>query len=55
MNFTELSDDEFYQTLMEANMILLDNYYKKKYALAINTTKNLYMNKDASFRGYRQL
>jgi len=55
VNFTELSDDEFHRSLMEANMILLDNYYKKKYNLAINMTRNLYLNKDTSFRGYRQL
>lgn len=55
VNFTELSDDKFHRSLMKANMILLDNYYKKKYNLTISTTKNLYLNKDASFRGYRQL
>ena len=55
VNFTELNDDEFHRSLMEANMILLDNYYKKKYNLAISMTKNLYLNKNASFRGYRQL
>ena len=28
-NFTELSDDEFYEALMEANEILINNYYDK--------------------------
>ena len=27
-NFTNLTDDKFYEALMEANMTLLDNYHR---------------------------
>lgn len=55
VNFTDLTDEEFHRSLMKANISLLDNYYKRKLALMTDVTKNLYLNKDASFRGYRQL
>ncbi len=55
VNFTELSDEEFYEALMEANIFLLDNYYKKVYTKTMDLTRRLYTEKDASFRGYRQL
>jgi anaerobic magnesium-protoporphyrin IX monomethyl ester cyclase len=54
VNFTDLTDDEFHKALMEANMQLLDNYFKKIKKLYIKQTRNLYLHKDASFRGYRQ-
>ena len=54
VNFTDLTDDELHRSLMEANITLLANYYKRKLALMTDVTKNLYLNKDANFRGYRQ-
>jgi len=39
---------------MEANIALINNYYGKKAGLMKNITKNLYLNKDVGFRGYRQ-
>lgn len=54
INFTELSDDEFHESLYEANTRLLTNYFKKKVASMINMTRKLYLEKDSSFRGYRQ-
>lgn len=54
INFTELSDDEFHESLSEANTKLLTNYFKKKVASMIDMTKKLYLEKDSSFRGYRQ-
>lgn len=53
-NFTDMSDEEYYQALMEANSILLDNYHNKVKKNTENQLKNLYLNKDASFRGFRQ-
>lgn len=54
INFTELSDNEFHESLCEANTKLLTNYFKKKLASMIDMTKKLYLEKDSSFRGYRQ-
>lgn len=54
VNFTDMCDEEFYTCLMEANTALLENYYKNKLKEVTNITRNLYLNKDVSFRGYRQ-
>lgn len=54
VNFTSLSDDEFHKALMRANSKLLKNYYRHQLDRALAATKNLYLNRDASFRGYRQ-
>ncbi|OGX34833.1 MAG: B12-binding domain-containing radical SAM protein [Omnitrophica WOR_2 bacterium RIFCSPLOWO2_02_FULL_50_19] len=54
VNFTELSDDDFHAALFEANSRLLKNYFMKKTEFLLNQAKELYFNKNASFRGYRQ-
>lgn len=54
VNFTDLSDDDFHMALFEANSRLLKNYFMKKTEFLLNQTKELYFNKNASFRGYRQ-
>ena len=54
VNFITLSDDGFHKALMRANSKLLKNYYRHQLNSALAVTKNLYLNKDASFRGYRQ-
>lgn len=54
VNFTDLSDDEFHKLLFEANKILLENYYKHQLVHQINTAKKLYLEKDVTFRGFRQ-
>jgi len=54
VNFTNMSDEEFNKCLMEANIALIENYYKNKLGQMIATAKNLYLNRDANFRGYRQ-
>lgn len=54
VNFTDMSDEEFHRSLMDANNTLITNYYKNKLDLMIDATKNLYLNKNVSFRGYRQ-
>jgi radical SAM superfamily enzyme YgiQ (UPF0313 family) len=53
-NFTTLSDDEFHEALMEANDILLENYHNRAKKERKAILRNLYINKDRSFRGFRQ-
>lgn len=53
VNFTNLTDDEFHEALLEANSTLLKNFYAKKCGLMLESTRHLYMDKDTSFRGYR--
>lgn len=55
VNFTDLSDEEFHKLLFEANKTLSENYYKHKLEHQINTAKKLYFEKDATFRGFRQI
>lgn len=54
VNFTDMSDDEFHQSLMEANTRLITNYFQKKLNSAVEQTKKLYLQKDVAFRGFRQ-
>lgn len=54
VNFTDLTDDEFHQFLLEANTKLFKNYFNKKLSSVIVQSKQLYLEKDESFRGYRQ-
>lgn len=53
INFTKLSDDDFHMALMEANSTLVKNYYEKMTINILEQTKNLYVKKDATFRGFR--
>lgn len=55
VNFTNLSDDEFYSLLFEANRTLLENYYKHLSESQINSAKKLYFGKNDTFRGFRQV
>jgi hypothetical protein len=52
-NFTELSDEEFYECLRWANLSLMRNYYDKQKTSTLAQIDHLYKNKDASFRGFR--
>lgn len=54
VNFTDLTDAEFHQCLLDANSTLLKNYFSKKSRSMLAQTRHLYLNRDASFRGYRQ-
>ena len=54
VNFTELSDEEFHQVLFEANKTLINNFFNYLKETAIKGAKQLYLEKDASFRGFRQ-
>jgi len=54
VNFTDLSDDEFHRVLYEANKTLLKNYYQHQLESMTRVAEKLYLEKDASFRGFRQ-
>lgn len=54
VNFTELSDQEFHECLLEANTILIDNYFEKIRYSYRRQMIQLYRNQDATFRGFRQ-
>ncbi|VEN74499.1 B12-binding domain-containing radical SAM protein [Candidatus Desulfarcum epimagneticum] len=54
VNFTDLSDDEFYLALKTANSILINNYYHKRKRMVMKQLENFYDKKDVSFRGFRQ-
>ena len=54
VNFTDLSDDAFHKCLNEANKKLIKNYYSAEVKKTIVNAQKLYLEKDASFRGFRQ-
>jgi anaerobic magnesium-protoporphyrin IX monomethyl ester cyclase len=53
-NFTDLTDQEMHEALRDANKQLIDNYFKHQLGRFNYQTDKLYMEKDVSFRGYRQ-
>lgn len=53
INFTELTDDEFHRELLAANTRLITNYFEKKLHSHIAQARQLYLEKDATFRGFR--
>lgn len=55
VNFTRLTDEKYYEALSEANEALLNNYINKQAQKNKETLKSLYVDKDASFRGFRQI
>lgn len=55
VNFTNLSDDEFYEALYKANYELLLNYENFKSKQTKQLLDKLYKNKDVAFRGFRQI
>jgi radical SAM superfamily enzyme YgiQ (UPF0313 family) len=54
VNFTELNDDEFHRNLLDANTKLITNYYDNQKLSSIESAKKLYLERDSSFRGFRQ-
>lgn len=54
VNFTKLTDEQFYQALYDANRRLLENYHDHARQAALKTARRLYFERDASFRGFRQ-
>jgi len=53
VNFTELDDNEFYETLLDANKMLMTNYYNKKLNESLDMAENLYRTENVKFRGFR--
>jgi len=53
-NFTNLSEEELYSELTNANIRLMENYFENKKKLMVSQTRHLYETRDASFRGFRQ-
>jgi radical SAM superfamily enzyme YgiQ (UPF0313 family) len=54
VNFTDMTDDEFYSELHNANRILLDNYMSAVERSNEQLLSDLYGNKNDDFRGFRQ-
>lgn len=54
VNFTELDDEGYYQALLDANTILLDNYQNRLKSRTRQQLRDLYIKRDSSFRGFRQ-
>lgn len=54
VNFTQYTDEEVYQALYKANMKLIKKYQTVQQEKSENICKDLYLNKNAEFRGFRQ-
>lgn len=54
VNFTDLTDEEFHEALMDANRRLLENYHRSCVKKMMDETEDLYIRKNAGFRGFRQ-
>ena len=52
-NFTELSDEEFYDCLRWSNTVLMRNYYDKQRDNTEAQINYLYKTRDVTFRGFR--
>ena len=53
VNFTDLTDEEFYAALLKANETLLRNYYDTQKEQVIAMEHDLYTKKNADFKGFR--
>lgn len=54
VNFTNMSDDEFHKSLLEANTRIIEHHFQKSSQAIIKQAKKLYLEKDTCFRGFRQ-
>ncbi len=54
VNFTDMPDKEFHESLYAANSILLNNYFTKKEGSHLRQMYELYYEKNTDFRGFRQ-
>ena len=52
-NFTELTDEEYYECLRWANSTLMKNYYDRQKTSTLAQIDHLYKEKDVTFRGFR--
>lgn len=54
VNFTDMSNEEFHKCLFEANVRLIENYFRNKKKSIVKEAQRLYFEKGVSFRGFRQ-
>jgi DNA-binding protein Fis len=54
VNFTAMSDADFHRCLFDANKKLIENYFHRRQKAVISQAKKLYLDRDPSFRGFRQ-
>lgn len=54
VNFTELTDEEFYRVLCHANLRLVNNYFNNQKEDWKQVTQKLYTEREVTFRGYRE-
>lgn len=54
INFTKYSDEQIYEALHRANMKLINRYIENTKETMRKNCSNLYVNRDISFRGFRQ-
>jgi len=54
VNFTDLSNEEIHKLLYQANTKLLEKYFSVQLKISRENARKLYLEKDASFRGFRQ-
>lgn len=54
VNFTNMDDEEFYNQLTVANALLVKNHHEMVSRSMVTQMFDLYSNRDASFRGFRQ-
>lgn len=54
VNFTQYTDDEVYNALYNANMKLIKKYQEVQMETAERLCSDLYINRNAAFRGFRQ-
>ena len=53
INFTDIPDKEIHRLLFEANKTLIDRYYSDQKKRMVESARKLYIDGDASFRGFR--
>jgi len=52
VDFTELSNEEFYRYLHDANSKLTGNYYQKENSSTLQQLEKLYLADGETFRGF---
>jgi anaerobic magnesium-protoporphyrin IX monomethyl ester cyclase len=54
-NFMDYTDEKAHEMLYWANTDLITNYYHKKLDISLESAKDLYLNYDTKFRGFRNV
>lgn len=55
VNFTDMSDNDFYGALFNANSEIINHYYKRKRNRTLEIAHDLYLNRNRNFRGFRNV